>query len=91
MVTWCPPCCLFPDTQLQSGCGRGDVDGDGVTPLCISHLPGAQSLVLPGVWHVPRRKAAQLWYGDGDVLEHWRHFLLEPHHTQQAATARGAP
>lgn len=73
-----PPCCL------QSGCGRGDVDGDGVTPLCISQLPGADELLLPGVWHVPRGRG-QLWYGDAAVQERWLPYLREP----QASAAPG--
>ena len=62
----------------KSGCGRGDVDGDGVTPLCIACVPGAEELVLPGVWHSPRRSAGQLWYGDPAVQEQWQQYLLDP-------------
>lgn len=70
-----PPACPNPSRPLQSGCGRGDVDGDFVTPLCISQLPGAESLLLPGVWHIPRRKAGQLWYGDAPVQLEWLPYL----------------
>ena len=66
---------------MQSGCGRGDVDGDGVTPLCIAHLPGAESLVLPGVWHIPRR--GHLWYGDEAVQQQWLPYI----HEQQGSPA----
>ena len=69
---------------MQSGCGRGDVDGDGVTPLCISQLPGAEEVVLPGVWHSPRRSPRELWYGDAPVQAQWQQYLLEP---QAAARA----
>lgn len=70
--------------SYKSGCGRGDVDGDGVTPLCISQLPGADELLLPGVWHVPRGRG-QLWYGDAAVQERWLPYLREP----QASAAPG--
>ncbi|PSC75143.1 PGAP1 [Micractinium conductrix] len=60
----------------KSGCGRGDVDGDYVTPLCISTLPGAQQLVLPDVWHIPRRN--HLWYGDAPVVDKWSQYLPQP-------------
>lgn len=45
----------------KSGCGRGDVDGDGVTPICIAHLQGATNVVLEGAWHSPRSNPAQKW------------------------------
>lgn len=76
----------LPPGRLQSGCGRGDVDGDGVTPLCIAQLPGAEELVLPGVWHVPRGRG-QLWYGDSAVQELWLQYLREP----QGSAASGRP
>ncbi|KAL4447616.1 hypothetical protein ABPG75_004835 [Micractinium tetrahymenae] len=63
--------------SYKSGCGRGDVDGDGVTPLCIAQLPGAEELLLPGVWHIPRGRG-QVWYGDAAVQEQWLHYLREP-------------
>lgn len=71
---------------LQSGCGAGNVDGDGVTPLCIAQLPGAEELRLPGVWHVPRRDG-QLWYGDAAVQERWLQYLQQP----QGSAAPGRP
>ena len=58
----------------KSGCGRGDVDGDGVTPLEIAFLPGARSEVLPGVWHTPRRRP-QIWYGDPEAIDAWSKYL----------------
>ena len=60
----------------QSGCGRGDVDGDYMTPLCIFSLPGAEELVLPGVWHIPRRH--HVWYGDAPVVNKWLQYLPVP-------------
>lgn len=75
---------------MQSGCGRGDVVGDFVTPLCISQLPGAEALILPGVWHIPRRTPGQLWYGDAEVQAAWEHLLLEPQ-CDRAAVGGGAP
>ena len=67
---------VYPLARTQSGCGRGDVDGDYVTPLCISTLPGAQQLVLPDVWHIPRRN--HLWYGDAPVVDKWSQYLPQP-------------
>ena len=60
----------------KAACGRGDVEGDGVTPVCIAHLPGAHTVVLEGVWHTPRSK--QLWYGSDEVVSRWERYLQEP-------------
>ncbi|KAI7845121.1 hypothetical protein COHA_001326 [Chlorella ohadii] len=73
--------------SYKAVCGRGDVGGDFVTPLCISQLPGAESLILPGVWHFPRWSSAQPWYGSPQITELWQPYLLEPH--AQAHTAAG--
>lgn len=93
----CPTLCPLRPCRPQAVCGRGDVEGDGVTPLCISQLPGAEPLVLPGVWHLPRRAAGQLWYGDSAVIDQWQPYLLDPaglasgsgSGAQQAGSARG--
>ena len=60
---------------MQSGCGRGDVDGDGVTPLSIACIPGAHWEVLPGVWHTPLGRAGRPWYGDAKVVAQWQDYL----------------
>lgn len=56
-------------------------------PPLACRLPGAESLVLPGVWHFPRWSAAQPWYGSPEVTELWQPYLLEPQ--AQAHTAAG--
>lgn len=68
----------FAFESYKSSVGRGDVDGDGVTPLSIALLPGAEQLVLEGVWHSPRRSPGQLWYGSAAARERWRHYLVDP-------------
>ncbi len=62
----------------RCGCGQGNVDGDGVTPIQIAHLPGARNLILPGVWHNPGGGPAKPWYGDPAVLERWVQHLEPP-------------
>lgn len=54
---------------VQANCGDAEVDGDGVTPVSCSLLPGAQHLVLPEVWHnaAPGKK----WYGTREVVDQW--------------------
>ncbi|KAL4530042.1 hypothetical protein Ndes2437B_g08431 [Nannochloris sp. 'desiccata'] len=60
----------------KSGCGDGAVAGDGVTPICIAHLPGAENIILPGVWHGPKSRSPERpWYGDDLVLDRWVHYL----------------
>jgi hypothetical protein len=61
--------------SYKSGCGQGAVPGDGVTPCCIAHLPGAENLVLPGVWHGPGGRPGRPWYGDAGPLERWERYL----------------
>ena len=58
----------------KSGCGRGDVAGDGVTPVDIAFLPGARNGILPGVWHTPRPRP-QTWYGDPEAIGAWSKYL----------------
>jgi hypothetical protein len=55
-------------------CGDGNVVGDGVVPLCASHLDGAKQLTLEQVYHsinVPHQ-----WYGSDSVLDSWHDELL---------------
>lgn len=64
----------FAFQGYKSGCGRGDVPGDGVTPIEIAHLPGAENVVLEGVWHGPQGSVERPWYGD--VLHLWEKYLV---------------
>jgi hypothetical protein len=52
---------------------RGQIDGDGVTPVSTAFLPGAHSnLVLPGVGHDrPFARLGAGWYGSQAVVESW--------------------
>jgi pimeloyl-ACP methyl ester carboxylesterase len=59
----------------KSGCGDGAVPGDGVTPICIAHLPGAENIILPGVWHGPNSGPERPWYGEDVVLDKWVKYL----------------
>lgn len=36
--------------DYKAACGRGDVVGDGVTPLQTAQLPGAENVVIRGAW-----------------------------------------
>lgn len=63
VVCLCHLCCA------QANCGDAAVDGDGVTPLACASLPGAASLVLPGVWH--NAAPGKRWYGSDEVVEQW--------------------
>jgi hypothetical protein len=49
------------------------VDGDSVTPISTGMLPGAEQLVLPGVWH--NQAPGKLWYGSPEVVEAWDKFI----------------
>lgn len=60
---------------MQANCGEAAVDGDGVTPISSALLPGADHLVLPGVWHNAQPQAGKKWYGTADVVEEWDKFL----------------
>ena len=59
--------------------GNGSVDGDGVCPVSISGVPGAEPVPLPGVFHTPgggARHGAVGWYGDRRVVEMWEPSLV---------------
>jgi hypothetical protein len=61
--------------SYQVVCGNGNVVGDGVVPLCASHLDGAKQLTLEQVYHsinVPLQ-----WYGSDSVLDSWHDELLQ--------------
>ena len=53
--------------------GRGDVWGDGITPIDAAHLDGADNLVLDAVLHSPR--PGYLWYGSLEPLQIWASYL----------------
>lgn len=67
----------FAYESYKSGCGRGCVAGDGVTPLETAQLPGAQNVVVPGWWHQKRSQRGQFWYGDPQAVAQWSRLLLE--------------
>ncbi|MEN9218260.1 MAG: hypothetical protein Q6J33_04540, partial [Gloeomargarita sp. DG_2_bins_126] len=49
--------------------GKGEVWGDGITPVAAAHLEGAENITLPGVWHSPRSPGE--WYGSPGILPQW--------------------
>lgn len=55
-------------------CLKGDTTGDGVCPVESSLLPGAEHLVLEGVYHGPN-DLGLAWYGSKEVLPKWEAFL----------------
>lgn len=63
----------FIQSAYVANCGDPCVDGDGVTPIQCSLLPGAQHLVLPGVWH--NAAPGKHWYGTQEVVEQWDSLL----------------
>ena len=71
--------------SYKSGCGRGEVSGDGVTPVCIAHLEGAEeNVVMPGVYHGPFSTESdedeRVWYGSAAVVERWWQYCLPDHY-----------
>jgi triacylglycerol esterase/lipase EstA (alpha/beta hydrolase family) len=54
--------------------GKGDVWGDGITPISAAHLEGAKNLILEGATHSP--KAGRCWYGSIGLIEEWASYLL---------------
>lgn len=63
----------FAYSSYELTCGRGDVWGDGITPLEAAHLEGAENIVLDGVFHSPRPGA--VWYGSPQIVETWAKYL----------------
>ncbi len=59
----------FAYSSYELTCGRGDVWGDGITPVESAHLKGAENLTLENVIHSPR--PGREWYGSAGVLETW--------------------
>lgn len=68
----------------QLGGDGGGITGDAVVPLRCALLPGAQSLVLDGVWHSVSRvgtfdeDSRLAWYGSDSVVDAWLTLLVEP-------------
>ena len=65
----------FAYESYKSGCGHGDVSGDSVTPLCISHLPGAENVTLKAFRHGPTSSRDRPWYGDEEGIEQWIQYI----------------
>ena len=60
-------------------CGAAEVWGDGITPQDWALLPGAEHVVLDGVFHSPVGAGPDRpWYGSPGVLEQWAGQLLAP-------------
>ena len=64
----------------EAVCGDAEAWGDGITPVTSSHLPGAVTLTLDGVFHSPlgadegsgeMKVGRRLWYGSEGVLDQW--------------------
>lgn len=59
---------------------------------CALALDGAQHIVFEGAKHVPfeaKPEQGVHWYGSGDYLEQWVHYLEQPGHGAAAAAAGG--
>jgi hypothetical protein len=69
-------------------CGDASVWGDGITPTDWALLPGAEHVVLEGVFHSPVGAGeGRPWYGTRGVLEQWAGCLAAPGAAASAATA----
>lgn len=71
----------------EAVCGDAEAWGDGITPVASSHLPGAVTLTLDGVFHSPLGatddegdsedgnggggRGDRPWYGSAGVLDQW--------------------
>jgi pimeloyl-ACP methyl ester carboxylesterase len=59
-------------------CGEAEVWGDGITPCDWALLPGAEHVVLDGVYHSPLGAGeGRKWYGSEGVIEQWLDRLVE--------------
>eukprot|EP00877_Chromochloris_zofingiensis_P006945 jgi/Chrzof1/2503/Cz11g18020.t1 len=63
----------FASMSYQANSGAVAVDGDGVCPVDTALLPGAEHVIMPGVWHTPKQH--RLWYGSPDVVRQWDEYL----------------
>jgi triacylglycerol esterase/lipase EstA (alpha/beta hydrolase family) len=60
-------------SSYEMTCGRGDVWGDGITPIEAAHLQGAKNITIEGVKHSPRTSG--IWYGSPEVRSQWIEYL----------------
>jgi hypothetical protein len=60
-------------SSYEMTCGRGDVWGDGITPIIAAHLVGAENITIEGVKHSPRTTG--IWYGSPDARSQWVGYL----------------
>ncbi len=60
-------------SSYEMTCGRGDVWGDGITPIEAAHLRGAKNITIEGVKHSPRTSG--IWYGSREVRSQWIEYL----------------
>lgn len=67
------PAAWFAYTSYELTAGKGDVWGDGITPITAAHLAGATNLTLPKVMHSPRGN--RYWYGSASVVQEWLSYL----------------
>jgi triacylglycerol esterase/lipase EstA (alpha/beta hydrolase family) len=60
-------------SSYEMTCGKGDVWGDGITPIEAAHLQGAKNITIEGVKHSPRTSG--IWYGSPEVIDRWSGYL----------------
>jgi triacylglycerol esterase/lipase EstA (alpha/beta hydrolase family) len=60
-------------SSYEMTCGRGDVWGDGITPIEAAHLQGAKNMTIEGVKHSPRTSG--IWYGSPAARSQWIEYL----------------
>jgi triacylglycerol esterase/lipase EstA (alpha/beta hydrolase family) len=60
-------------SSYEMTCGRGDVWGDGITPIEAAHLKGAKNITIEGVKHSPRTSG--IWYGSSEARSQWVEYL----------------
>lgn len=72
--------------QVAGGDGHG-VAGDGVVPLSAATLPGAENVVLDGVFHAPRRSSPSSSGGRGEEEGKGKGNAPEEERATRAATA----
>jgi triacylglycerol esterase/lipase EstA (alpha/beta hydrolase family) len=61
-------------SSYQLTCGKGNTWGDGITPIEVAHLEGAENIVIEGIKHSPR--SPQIWYGSPEALKVWVQYLV---------------
>lgn len=60
-------------SSYEMTCGKGDVWGDGITPIVAAHLAGATNIIIEGVKHSPRTSG--IWYGSPAARSQWVGYL----------------